>query len=119
MGCAVGQLVQQRVLAGGSPYEWVGGYKIHQTFANVYYDIRTNSRWTPFVGVGAGWAAVSLNYYLQFVRKPEAEYLRIEFDPVWRDVAKRVAAGIASILDTYLDRVIFGYQALALAGGLG
>ena len=71
-----------------------------------------DSRWTPFAGAGIGWAATELNYYLQFIRKPEAEYLQIEFDPDWPNVAKRAAAGTASILDTYAGTTLFGYQAL-------
>ena len=95
------------------PFEWVGEYKVHQVFANVLYDFRNGSRWTPFAGAGIGWAAVDLNYYLQFLRKPEVEYLQIEFDPDWPDVAKRAAAGTASILDTYAGDSVFGYQLLA------
>ena len=95
------------------PYERLGEYAVHQMFANVYYDFRNGSRWTPFAGAGVGRAAVDMNYYLQFVRKPEAEYLQIEFDPDWPDAAKRAAAGTASILDTYLGRNVFGYQVLA------
>ena len=94
------------------PYEWIGEYKLHQVFANAYYDFRNGSRWTPFAGAGIGLAAIDLNYYLQFIRKPEAEYLQIEFDPDWPDVAKRAAAGTASILDTYAGETVFGYQAL-------
>ena len=94
------------------PYEWIGEYELHQVFANVYYDFRNSSRWTPFAGAGVGRAAVDLNYYLQFIRKPEAEYLQIEFDPDWPEVAKRAAAGTASILDTYAGATVFGYQAL-------
>ena len=55
---------------------------------------------------------MELNYYLQFVRKPEAEYLLLEFDPDWPKVAKRAAAGAASILDTYPRESVFGYQLL-------
>ena len=95
------------------PFEWIGEYTAHQVFANVYYDFINDSRWTPFAGAGIGWAAMELNYYLQFIRKPEAEYLQIEFDPDWPDVAKRAAAGTASILDTYPDQTVFGYQVLA------
>ena len=82
------------------PFEWIGDYRAHQVCANMYYDV-LNSRWTPFAGAGIGWAATGLNYDLQFIRKPEAEYLQIEFDPDWPNVAKRAAAGTASILDTY------------------
>ena len=77
-----------------------------------YYDVLNDSRWTPFAGAGIGWAATELNYDLQFIRKPEAEYLQIEFDPDWPNVAKRAAAGTASILDTYAGTTRFGYQAL-------
>ena len=78
----------------------------------MYYDVLNDSRWTPFAGAGIGWAATELNYYLQFIRKPEAEYLQIEFDPDWPNVAKRAAAGTASILDTYAGTTRFGHQAL-------
>ena len=94
------------------PFEWIGDYRAHQVFANVYYDLLNDSRWTPFAGAGIGWAATELNYYLQFLRKPEAEYLQIEFDPDWPNVAKHAAAGTASILDTYAGTTLFGYQAL-------
>ncbi len=95
------------------PYEWIGDHTVRQAFANVYYDFRNGSRWTPYAGAGVGWAAVDMNYYLQFVRRPEAEYLQIEFDPDWPDVAKRAAAGTVSILDTYVRQIVLGYQALA------
>ena len=94
------------------PFEWIGDHTAHQVFANLYYDFVRDSRWTPFVGVGIGWAATELNYYLQFIRKPEAEYLQLEFDPDWPEVAKRAAAGTASILDTYPSENVFGYQLL-------
>lgn len=95
------------------PYEWIGDYTVRQAFANVYYDFRNGSRWTPYAGTGVGWAAVDLNYYLQLVRKPAAEYLQIEFDPDWPNAAKRTAAGTVSILDTYASQIVFGYEALA------
>ena len=95
------------------PFERISEYSINQFFANVYYDFPNRSRWTPFLGAGIGWAAAELNYYLQFIRKPEAEYLQIEFDPDWPEVAKRAAAGTASILDTDPAKDIFGYQGLA------
>ena len=94
------------------PFEWIGDHTAHQVFANLYYDFVRDSRWTPFVGAGIGWAAMELNYYLQFIRKPEAEYLQLEFDPDWPEVAKRAAAGTASILDTYPSENVFGYQLL-------
>ena len=95
------------------PFERIGDYHVRQVFANVYYDFRNGSRWTPFAGAGVGWAAAELNYHLQFIRKPEAEYLQIEFDPDWPEAAKRAAAGTASILSTDVGASVFGYQVLA------
>lgn len=95
------------------PSAWLGEYNLNQFFANVFWDYRSASKWTPFVGAGAGLAQAKMNFYLQFVRKREAEYLQIEFSPDWPEEAKRAAAGTASILDTYPEQVVFGYQVMA------
>ena len=95
------------------PHEWSGDYAAHQFFANAYYDVRNASDWTPDVGAGIGLAATALSYYAQLVRKPEAEYLLVAFDPDWPAAAKRAAAGTASILDTTATTTVFGYQVLA------
>ena len=95
------------------PAEWIGGFTAHQVFANAYYDFLNDSRWTPYAGVGIGWAATNLSYYTQFIRKPEAEYLQIAFDPDWPEAAKRAAAGTATIIDTTAGKNVFGFQALA------
>jgi len=93
--------------------EWVGDHHAHQVFANAYYDFANDSRWTPYVGAGVGWAVTKLSYYTQFTRKLDAEYLQIEFDPDWPEAAKRAAAGTASILDTTAGKTVFGFQVLA------
>lgn len=95
------------------PHEWIGDFSAQQVFANAYYDFLNDSRWTPYAGAGIGWAATSLRYYAQFLRKPEAEYLQIEFEPDWPEAARRAAAGTASILDTTAGKNVFGFQALA------
>lgn len=95
------------------PEEWIGDFSAHQVFANAYYDFLNDSSWTPYAGIGIGWAATNLSYYAQLIRKPEAEYLQIEFDPDWPEAAKRAAAGTASILDTTVGKNVFGVQALA------
>ena len=95
------------------PEEWIGDYHAHQVFANAYYDFLNDSPWTPYVGAGVGWAVTELSYYTQLTRKPDAEYLQIEFDPDWPDAAKRAAAGTASILDAKAAGTVFGFQVLA------
>ena len=95
------------------PREWIRDYAAHQIFANVYYDFPNESPWTPYVGGGLGVAITTLNYANQFIRKPEAEYLRIDFEPDWPDAAKRAAAGTLSSLDTTVRQEAFGFQVLA------
>ena len=95
------------------PREWIRGYAAHQIFANAYYDFPNESPWTPYVGGGLGVAITTLNYAIQFIRKPDAEYLRIDFEPDWPDAAKRAAAGTLSSLDTMVRQAAFGFQLLA------
>ena len=49
----------------------------------------------------------------QFIRKPDAEYLRIDFESDWPAAAKRAAAGTLSSLDTTVRQEAFGFQVLA------
>ena len=95
------------------PDERIGNFTAHQVFANAYYDFLNDSSWTPYAGAGIGWAVMNLSYYTQFIRKPDAEYLQIEFDPDWPEAARSAAAGTASILDTRAGKNVFGFQALA------
>ena len=66
-----------------------------------------------YVGGGLGVAITTLHYATQFIRKPEAEYLRIDFEPDWPAAAKRAAAGTLSSLDTTVRQEAFGFQVLA------
>ena len=95
------------------PREWIRDYAAHQIFANAYYDFPNESPWTPYVGGGLGVAITTLNYANQFIRKPDVEYLRIDFEPDWPDAAKRAAAGTLSSLDTTVRQEAFGFQVLA------
>ena len=79
----------------------------------MYYDFPNESPWTPYVGGGLGVAITTLHYANQFIRKPDAEYLRIDFEPDWPDAAKRAAAGTLSSLDTTVRQEAFGFQVLA------
>lgn len=95
------------------PHEWIGDFRAHQFFVNAYYDFLNDSRWTPYIGAGAGMAITKLSYYAQFLRKPEAEYLQVEFTPDWPESARQAAAGTASIIDTKVSDTVFGFQGLA------
>lgn len=107
------------------PYEWVSDFRIRQYFANVFYDFASESRWTPYVGAGAGWARVRMQYKRRFLRKTEAEgYLDVAPDVPeaqrgygWDDSSwlewRQNAAGTLSAMDTELSDTLFGFQLLA------
>ena len=89
------------------PSERLSDFSAHQFFVNAYYDFLNNSRWTPYVGAGVGWARTSLNYEANFLRKTIAQGY-----PADKPLA---AAGTLSLLDTGLTDTLFGFQFL---GGL-
>ena len=100
------------------PSERISDFIAHQFFVNAYYDVLNDSRWTPYLGGGFGWARTSMRYNNRFVRKPTDEYLEIDFnpDPAWWDrAAKQEAAGTLSYWDTRISETIFGFQFM---GGL-
>lgn len=97
------------------PSERISDFIAHQFFVNAYYDVLNDSRWTPYLGGGFGWARTSMRYTNRFVRKPEDEYLEIAFDPDWDQAAKAEAAGTLSFWDTRISDTIFGFQVM---GGL-
>lgn len=86
------------------PSERISDFIAHQFFVNAYYDVLNDSRWTPYLGGGFGWARTSMRYNNRFVRKPKGEYLGIE-----------AAAGTLSYWDTRISETIFGFQFM---GGL-
>lgn len=107
------------------PYEWISDFRIRQYFANVLYDFASDSRWTPYAGVGAGWARVRMQYRNRFLRKTvEDGYLEVspEIPEAQRGYGwdegswlewRENAAGTVSAADTGLSDTLFGFQLLA------
>ncbi len=55
------------------PTESIPDYRVHQIFANLYYDFLNGSRGTPFLGAGVGVAHINLRYTRRLVRKTLAQ----------------------------------------------
>ena len=89
------------------PSERISDFSAHQFFVNAYYDFLNNSRWTPYVGVGVGWARTSLDYEFRFLRRTIAQGYPAGKPPA--------AAGTLSLLNTEFTDTLFGFQFL---GGL-
>ena len=96
-----------------APLETLSDVRADEGFLNLYYDYENRTRWTPYVGAGMGLAQVEAHYAASFVRKPEPEYLAIDFVPDWPEEAKRAAAGTANLLNAEISGWTPGFQFIA------
>ena len=81
----------------------------HHLFVNLYYDFASESRLTPFVGIGAGGARASLDYFSRWKRNDDPDRITTFEDPLLR----ARLAGTTSIGKAKLSDLMFGYQVLA------
>ncbi len=90
----------------------------HNFFTNLYYDFTSDSKWTPYLGVGVGFAQVSLDYFSRFTRSSDPGDIST-FDNVGgisnadRDALNGRLAGTTTIGRSKLSDTLFGYQAIA------
>ena len=93
-----------------APTETLSDVGAEEAFLNLYRDFENRTRWTPYLGAGMGLARIEAHFAASFVRKPEREYLAIEFVPDWPEEARRAAAGTASLLNAEIEGWVAGYQ---------
>ncbi len=90
----------------------------HNFFANLYYDYRSDSKFTPYVGFGVGFSRVSLDYFARWRRNADPRYIST-FDEVAgltqteKDNLNERVAGTTTIATAKLSDTLFGYQVLA------
>lgn len=97
------------------PTESISNYRVHQVFANLYFDFPNDSRWTPFLGAGAGMARTDFRYTRRLVRKTlDQGYQDVE-PPLTLADRPAAAAGTVSLLQPDLSGTLPGFQVL---GGL-
>ena len=93
----------------------------HNVFANLYYDYRTDSKFTPYVGVGLGLARVSVDYRTRWHRNPNGEsdhgypgsLSRQRKRTIYAAELNKRLAGLLSNDEATMTDTLFGYQALA------
>ena len=95
------------------PTEVISNYRVHQFFANVYYDFANDSPWTPYVGAGAGLARTNLHYSRRLLRKTLAQGYQDVAPPLTVADRPAGAAGTFSLLDTAVSGNSIGFQMLA------
>ena len=101
----------------------------HNFFANLYYDYRSDSKFTPYLGVGVGFAQVSMDFYNRWARNHDpsqistfttdenGDALDLQSLPQQerenRLLLNRNVAGTTSIARAKLSDTLFGYQVIA------
>ena len=89
-------------------------------FANLYYDLRSDSKLTPYVGIGAGVGATVLEYRTLWHRTNDPRYIMVfNTEGLTGDDLARARAlnqRVAGTITTdrgQLSNMLFGYQAIA------
>lgn len=95
------------------PTESVSDFSSREFFVNAYWDFENDSSWTPWVGIGAGWARTSLRYRASLVRKTLAQGFQDVEPPLTLADRPAAAAGSLSLFDNEFSDDVFGYQVLA------
>ena len=85
--------------------ESLSDFESHHLFANVYYDFLNDSKFTPYFGIGVGWASAQADYEGLFVRNSE-DIFRTNFQDILP------AAGTVTRGKREIDDDGFGYQLL-------
>ncbi|MCY4647090.1 MAG: hypothetical protein OXE73_09455 [Gammaproteobacteria bacterium] len=87
----------------------IDGLIAHNVFVNAYLDLSPDSEYSPYLGLGAGIAAVSVDYFNRWKRNDDPNQIDTLDDPGM----KARIAGTTSIGAGRKSDVVFGYQALA------
>ena len=80
----------------------------HSVFANVYYEFRSNSPYTPYIGVGVGLSSTSLDYYGRFKRNDDPAAISTFLHPE----RKARLAGTTTIGRHKMNDLLAAYQAV-------
>ena len=84
----------------------------HNFFANLYYDYRSDSKFTPYLGVGIGLARVSVAYRTRWQCSTDLEDIEV-FDPGQGEALNQELTGVLTYDRARMSDTLFGYQALA------
>ncbi len=81
----------------------------HSLFANFYYDFTSSSRFTSYLGIGAGLSRVSLDYFSRWKRNDDPDAITTFVDPALR----QKVAGVTTLAMAKLTDTLMGYQGIA------
>ena len=99
------------------PYYRISNFSANQLFLNAHYVFSLESAWSPFLGLGVGFARLKADLEGSYLRRTLAEgYIEgAGGDPAQPAEWQLAAAGTQSTLNARVKDDVFGYQVL---GGL-
>ena len=87
--------------------DYIGRVTSHTLFSNLYWDIRTRSRFTPYVGVGVGVGPTAMTYGSLWSRNANPTAIRTgEGLPNADDIRQNLAATTSSFQGVLSDRLV-------------
>ena len=95
------------------PSVTVSDFDSRELFVNAYWDFDNATSWTPFVGLGVGWARASLRYSARLLRKTLAQGYQDVDPPLTLADRPAAGAGTISLFDSEFSDTLSGYQVLA------
>ncbi len=100
-----------------------GGYEViedhvddvlsHNFFANLYYDYRSDSKFTPYLGIGIGLAKVSVDYRTLWQRSTDPAQITVFERGKLGEELNQKLVGSLTYDQAKMSDTLFGYQALA------
>ena len=108
VGVTGDKLAQEIVLA----VDRIDDLSAHNLFANLYLDFETDSRFTPYAGVGVGVGFVDLDYYSEWQRNADVSAIRTGAGLSNAAEIQKNLAGTKSVANVELDDTLYGYQIL-------
>ena len=91
----------------------IGAVDSHSLFGNLFYDFRNETRFTPYLGVGAGLGFTSMEYGGVWARNPDVTAITTGAGLPNQDEIRRNLAGVTSVAQTTLEDTLLGFQVLA------
>ena len=98
-----------------SGLERIGSIASHNLFGNLYFDLINKSRFTPYVGLGAGVGFTDMDYGALYKRFSDPKYINTGNGYLFGEALaeyKNRLAGTATSEQAELRDTLFGYQVL-------